>query len=326
MKPYGPNSVRWKKLLFAGLAMPSALLACRSDPSAHGSLTFGVPARQSGWWWADLAGIPSGRMGPSVYSGTPTADALSQQWTYWDVDGGSVSSVFAERLPATPWGGSQVVKWHKPSGDNVNVYQKLNRSFTWSNWPAGAPSLASATENTGSPPDVSGRYISYQYFPSPAFKLDSEHSWFIPNEFKENYFDSEGVWHQDATWGLLAGYSGSFPIRLVGGSHVGPTIPLSSILDRWVKFEYRLYQGTKDTTGHGGRIEAYIDDRLLDTGYEAECHVGSRNSRAPDWAHTQSFIWIAGQYTSDQSTNGIPDAQNTDVTSYVGLSAVLPLP
>jgi hypothetical protein len=91
-----------------------------------------------------------------------------------------------------------------------------------------------------------------------------------------------------------------------------------------VKFEYRMYQGAKDTTGHGGRIELYIDDRLMDTGYDSEEPVGSA-AFAPLSA-TESWVWIAGQYTSRQMTNGVPDYQNTDVTSYVGLSTVLPLP
>jgi len=287
--------------------------------------TSGVPTRQTGWWWADLAGIPSGVMGGSTYSGTTTANALNKQWNYWDVAGGSVSSIAAEGLAATPWGGSQVVKWHKPQGDNVNVYQKLNRTFTREDWPAGAPG-APSTGGTGSPPDVSARYISYQYLPSAKFHLNPGHSWVILNEFKENLLDANGTWHQDATWALLAGYSGTYPMRLVGGSHVGPAVPLSRVEDRWVKFEYRLYQGARDTTGHGGRIELYIDDKLFDTGYESELHVGSKSSRAPDLAHTQSFIWIAGQYTSNESTLGVPDSQYTDVTSYVGLSTVLPLP
>jgi len=315
------------RVILVVILVTSCTFACQSNSVTPTTPTSGVPTRQTGWWWADLAGIPSGVMGGSTHSGTTTANALNKQWNYWDVDGGSVSSALTEGLSATPWGGSQVVKWHKLSGDNVNIFQKLNRTFTKDDWPAGAPGPPS-TGGTGSPPDVSGRYISYQYFPSAKFHLNADHSWIIPNEFKENYYDSSGTWHQDATWFLLAGYSGTFPLRLVmyGGSHVGPTIPLSSIEDRWVKFEYRLYQGAKDSTGHGGRIEVYVDDKLFDTGYESEGHVGSKNSNAPDLAHTQSFIWIAGQYTSNQSTNGIPDSQNTDVTSYVGLSTVLPLP
>jgi hypothetical protein len=36
-------------------------------------------------------------------------------------------------------------------------------------------------------------------------------------------------------------------------------------------------------------------------------------------------VWAVGQYTSNQYTDGVPDYRATDVTSYVGLSTILPL-
>ena len=294
----------------AGAAAPS--------PAPAPATPAGVPARAAGHWYADLAGVPVGSGGCGASSGTATAKALSQQWDYWDNCGSSAVSAAAEGLPATPWKGDRVVKWHKAAGDS-NVYQKLNRTLTKDNFPHGTGSNA----NTGSPADASGRYIVYQYIPSAKFTLNPGHGWVILSEFKENYRDASGGWHQDSSWGVACNnFSGS--ARCSFAPHGSPTFALSSYTDRWVKWEYRVYQGAKDKTGHGGRIELYADDKLVDTGYNSQKKVGSA-IYAP-LNRTLGLVWIVGQYTSNQDTNGVPDYRNTDVTSYVGLSTILPLP
>jgi hypothetical protein len=307
-------------------------------PFSSASLT-GVPTKQNGWWWADQNAIPFGSAACDIYGSTATVNALRAQWDYWDQCGGSEVSAVAEGLPATPWGGDHIFKWHKPLG-NDQVYQKLNRTFISENWPGGGP-FPNGSQNVStiydSPADVSGRYIVYQYIPSAKFKLNLNHGWVALSEYKENYIDNAGQWHQDPLWGFMCNNFTSWqslPWGTVTCSFTpktSPRIALSSISDRWVKFEYRIYQGAKDTTGHGGRIEFYIDDQLFDTGYQTDvaalgksAHVGS--AAFSTLAQTYGFIWIAGQYTSNQSTNGVPDYQNTEVTSYVGLSTVLPLP
>jgi hypothetical protein len=256
-------------------------------------------------------------MGCDSGSSNAAAQALAKQWDYWDNCGGSVVSAASEGLPATPWQGDNIVKWHKPLGDS-NVYQKLNRTLTKDNFPHGVGSA-----NTGSPADVSGRYIVYKYIPSAKFKLNPSHGWAVLAAFKENYNDAAGNWHQDQTWTLACNnFSGSN--RCGMSPHNSPSFALSNYTDRWVKWEFRVYQGAKDKTGHGGRIELYADDRLLDTGYESEMHVGSA-AHSP-LSRTKAFVFHTGQYTSNQDTNGVPDYRNTEVTSYVGLSAILPLP
>jgi hypothetical protein len=273
----------------------------------------------NGWWFADQSSVPLGSLGCSASSGTASANALNKQWDYWDQCGGSEVSASSEGLPATPWGGDHVVKWVKPAGDS-NVYQKLNRTFTKDNFPAGS---AAPVANTGSPADVSGDYISYQYIPSSKFTLNPSHGWTVLDEFKENYNDSSGTWHQDPTWQLgCNNFSGSPTCAL--SPHSTTSFPLSNIENRWVKIEFKLYQGAKDTTGHGGRIELWIDDKLVDTGYNSQMHVGS--AAFGPLSNTLGWVWITGQYTSNQTTNGTPDYQNTNVTSYVGLSTVRPLP
>jgi hypothetical protein len=193
----------------------------------------------------------------------------------------------------------------------------MNRTLTAANWPDGVGSA-----NTGSPRDVSARYIVYQYIPSARFRLNPRHGWVILHGFKENYRDTAGQFRQDPTWTTgCNNFSGPTLCSLMPHSR---GFPLARYTDRWVKWEYRLYQGAADRTGHGGRIELYADDRLLDTGREAEMHVGS-GAFAP-LRRTLAFVWIAGQYTSGQTTGAVPDYANTAVTSYLGLSTILPLP
>jgi hypothetical protein len=272
----------------------------------------------SGGWVSDQSAVPLGGAGCSAGSGTVTAVALRKEWDYWDNCGGAVVSVAAEGLPATPWGGDRVFRWHKPAGDS-QVYQKLNRTLTKDNWPGGS---AGPVPNTGSPADASGIYTVWQYIPSDRFRLNPGHGWVILSSFKENYTDSAGAWRQDPTWGLgCNNFSG--PITCSLTPHDSPRFSLSAYMNRWVKWEYRMYQGAKDTTGHGGRIELWADGTLLDTGYESQRHVGSA-AFAP-LSSTRSWVWIAGQYTSNQSTGGIPDYQNTDATSYLGRSSITPL-
>jgi hypothetical protein len=203
------------------------------------------------------------------------------------------------------------------------VYQKLNRGFTKDNWPAGSP--GPYVPNTGSPADVSGVYTVAQFIPSARFKLNPGHGWVYLSEFKENYTDAAGTWHQDPTWGFgCNNFSGPTLCQLTPQTSSSPTFALSSYEDRWVTWQYRMYPGVKDSTGHGGRVELWADGKLLDTGYEATMHVGSA-AFAP-LSKTLAWVWIAGQYTSNQTTNGVPDYKNTDVTSYLGRSSVAPLP
>lgn len=270
-------------------------------------------------WVSDQSAVPIGDAGCSADSRSSTAVALAKEWDYWDNCGGAVVSANAEGLPAQPGGGDRVFRWRKPAGAS-DVYQKLNRTFTKDNWAGG--SAGPGVPNTGSPADASGIYTVSQYIPSAHFQLNPTHGWVILSEFKENYTDSTGAWRQDVTWGIgCQTFSGGTTCSL--SPHNSPRFSLSSYMDRWVTWEYRVYQGAKDTTGHGGRIELWADGKLLDTGYESEKHVGS-TAFAP-LAKTRGWVWIVGQYTSNQTTDSVPDYQNTDVTSYVGRSSVSPL-
>jgi hypothetical protein len=279
-----------------------------------------MPATAAGWD-STQNNVPLGDPGCSSGSRTATAVALTKEWDYWDSCGGTEVSTSSSGLSATPWGGSHVFRWRKPAGSS-QVYQKLNRTFTKDNWPGG--SAGPNVPNTGSPANVSGRYVTYRYMPSSDLVLNPSHGWFVAMSFKENYLDANGNWHQDGTgWkvgcnNFTSGYRGI--IRC--GMTANKSFALASYTNRWVKWEYRVYQGSKDTTGHGGRIELWLDDKLMDTGYESQSHVGSA-AFAP-LSRTRAWVWVVGQYSSNQITNGVPDYQNTHLTSYVGRSTVTP--
>jgi hypothetical protein len=278
-----------------------------------------TPTAPAGWA-SSQSSVPLGGAGCNADNrSTATAVALAKEWDYWDNCGGTEVSAAAEGLPAAPGGGDHVFRWYKAAGDS-NVYQKLNRTFTKDNWATG--SAGPGVPNSGSPADASGIYKVAQYIPSARFRLNPGHAWVILSEFKENYTDSAGNWHQDPTWQLgCNNMSGATTCSL--SPHNSPTFALSSYMDRWVTWEYRIYQGAKDTTGHGGRIELWADGKLLDTGYESQRHVGS--AAFGSLSQTKAWVWIAGQYTSNQTTNGVPDYQNTQVTSYLGRSSVTPI-
>jgi hypothetical protein len=321
-------------------------VSVRVGPRAH---PVGVPplTGQAGWWISTIDGgnDGTGALGPVPYgsavqtggychsgdsgpTGTTVVDALQQHWNYWDMCGLSVVSAAQEGLPEPP-NSDTVLRWDKPYGF-PDVYQKLNREFiqpggATAGYPAGPTNPITYTT---SPADVSGRYIYNAYIDSANTDLATGHAWVVTSEFKENFTDAQNVGQQFSYWGFgfdnLSGptVTGS----MLGGGHnvSGPRVSMASLSDRWVRFEYRLYQGASDTTGHGGRIELWINGVLFDTGYESELHVGSAGYSP--LAQTHSWIWIAGQYTSNQTTNGVPDYMNIKFRSYVDSSQVLPLP
>ena len=277
-----------------------------------------------GWWYSTLQGIPLGDMGTDRWSGTSTANALNQQWNYWDNPGGSAVSAAAEGIPAQPSGDDTLIKWYKAAG-GTNEYQKLTDFITSANWPnpRGYPPPTGTA-----PPDVSGRYITHLYIPSNRFTLNPSHGWVNFFEMKEDYQDASNVWHQDPAWQVMCmNYvtPGTNTICIWGGTHNYPTVTTNNYLfapfmDRWLTWEQRVYQGSLDTSGHGGRVEWWSNGQLMDTIYESEQHIGPPVF-APDLAHTNSWLYVAGQYSSNQGT----DYMGTDVTTYVGSSYMLPL-
>jgi hypothetical protein len=295
---------------------PLALAACVGLMlSAGGAVANGATA-----WTASLTSVTTGSMGCRSSDGTAAGVSLRQQWDYWDSCGGTVVDPASDRIPNPPSGGARAVRWQKPTSSD-QVYQKLNRTFTKTNWPSGG------TSQTGSPADVSARYVTYRYFPSSQLVLNPSHGWMVMMSFKENYVDSGGRFHQDGTgWkvgcnNFTPGYRGIVRCSMTPKK----SFAMASYTDRWVKWEYRLYQGSKDTTGHHGRIELWADDKLIDTGYEGENgdHIGS--AAFVPLSQTRAWVWTVGQYTSNQTTNGVPDWKGTHMTSYVGPTSVTPV-
>jgi hypothetical protein len=303
--------------------------------------TSGVPIKQAGWWWADIESVPVG----TATCNSTVGNALKLQWDYFGQCGqedsyGSplVVSAAAQGIKPPP-SGDTVVLWDKPLGDS-KVWKKLNKTFTASNWTDGH--LLSSTESRVTPRDISGRYISYMYIPLNGYSMTS-HGWMLPFQFKENIKTQAG-YKQDPTWGVGSnswGTYGQYTFYLGGpnngtgtGHNNQPKYDLRNYMDRWVKWEFRVYQGAKDTTGRGGRIEWWMDDKLMDTGYESEGHIGplgfNSTYQGSPVTGQDGWVFAVGNYTSGQSLSGScgcePDWNYTRTKVYVDLTTLLPLP
>jgi hypothetical protein len=301
------------------MARRGALLAASGRRKSAGAGSDGGIPVTPGWWRADPDTAPVGSMGNDSNDGSATSQAVKAMWGFWDMPGASVVNIAGEGLPAAPWGGTRAIKWFKPFAQ-AEVYQKLSRTFNATNWP-----LGNNTATTTSPGDVSGRYITWRYIRSADVTINPSHGWLVLQTFKENYNDP-GFMQNGTGWKVSA--------NVDDGLRVSMTSKVSSALvpnftDKWIKLEYRVFQGARDLTGHGGRIEFWVNDVLFDTGYEGDAvegtpnptgHVGS--AAFVPLSSTLGWIYPIGQYTSDQGT----DWQGTQMTSYIGLTGLLPLP
>jgi len=196
------------------------------QPAAPKAASPSVAPAASGWWSADLSGVPVGSMACHRDTNTATATALKRQWDYWDNCGGSVVDPATAGIPNPPGGTQRVVKWQKPLGSD-QVYQKLNRTFTKDNWPQGSSAKVALT---GSPADVSGIYSAYLYIPSSDFVLNPSHGWTQFLQVKESYTDANGKWHQDPIWAM--GVNNFSRQSVGGGLWPTTTTPSSSATTR----------------------------------------------------------------------------------------------
>jgi hypothetical protein len=319
---------------------PAAALADTSASGGQavkfGSGQTGVPTQLTGWWWANLESVPFGvAMTPKNSSGgtdpNPTAAELKKQWSWFGQPGQEsdygypeVVSASAKGLPAPP-GGDKVLKLHHPLGDTA-VHHKLFKSFGAATWPGGAE-----PRSGGTPSDVSGRYIVYQYVPSAAFNMTS-HGWVNMMQFKETIITQAGF-NQDPSWwagvNTFGPYKYTLDLANWGGSHgsIAKKYDFTPYMDKWVKWEFRLYQGD--------RVEWYLDDKLMDTGLNSETKVGRKCQVGAAYngstiTECREWVFGAGNYTSSQLLSGPnrnePDYNYIDTTVYVDLATILPLP
>ncbi len=315
----------------AGLTTESsAVLTTESGQaltSESGTNTSGIPVQQAGRWWSDFSS--STAITPA--SGPPATGA---EWSGWGQDDRdtygipALVSAASEGIAAPPSGDRVARLRHSgaksPFGSDytsgLHNMHKFYKQFTTATWPGGAEPT---NRNDGAPSDVSGRYITYLYFRSSQMNFVAGY-WSNTVQFKEDYSDTNGQFHSDPSWWL--GFnsfnnpaSPVFNLSCWGGTHQnGPTKPLSQVMDRWVKFEMRVYQGD--------RLEAYIDDVLFDVGPQSECPVGRRNipgvTGSSGGTVQTSLGWTfgVGNYTNG---NDYPAGASG---VYVDLSTVLPLP
>ncbi|HEX8226932.1 MAG TPA: hypothetical protein VF572_03630 [Candidatus Saccharimonadales bacterium] len=278
----------------------------------------GVPTQRAGWWWSDLESVPLGVVRPNTTASTE----LKKHWTWFGQNGQENEYGYPEMVTASSQGipaapaGDKILKLHHARGDTA-VHHKLFKTFTTQNWTNGQ-----LVPDGPSPADVSGRYISYMYVPSAKFSMTS-HGWVNMFQYKENIITTAGF-QQDPTW--LAGVNTTgTPGRYVLKFRTA-TYDFTPYMDKWVKWEMRLYQGQK--------IEWYLNDRLIETGLESQQHVGSRcrvggTYNGATITDCKGWVFGVGNYTSNQNLSGScrcePDYNYIDTTVYVDLTTLLPL-
>jgi hypothetical protein len=295
------------------------------SPTPTPKPTSSVPPTTAGYWRSDMQS--STALTPAT--GSPAAGAEWSGWGQGDTNTYGVPHVVsaaAEGLP-TPPSGDRVVKLRhsgaqSPFGadqaSGPHNMHKLYKQFTVKTWPGGAEPT---NRNDGTPDDVSGRYITNLYLPSNQMNFVKGY-WSNIMQFKEDYTGTDGSFNSNPSWWV--GFNAFDPAHPVlnlsssGGAHVGPSIPLNTLTDRWVQFELRLYQHD--------RLELYIDGKLVDTGYDSERrigrtdYVGQKGTSGNTVAATLGWTFGVGNYTNG---NDYPAGASG---MYVDLSCVLPLP
>jgi hypothetical protein len=289
---------------------------------------------EPGWWASTVEGVP---LGQARWNGSAnaTSAALNLQWSWFGQPGQEVEfygwpdvvSASAESLPVPP-SGNTVIKLDHAIGDS-RVHHKLYKLLTINNWPGGAEP---AGFESNPPTNVSARYITYMYMPSSGPNIYSlqGHNFGILTAFKQS-IETSGGFFQDPTWWVsVDNFDGPYPLTLrlacAGLTHSGPGYNFANYMDRWVKYEYRVYQGD--------RVEWYMDGVLKDTGLHSTKWVGPPSHFSSTYAgHTitlpREWIYESGNYTSNQAFSGPgqnePDYNYADTTVYVDLAYIRPL-
>ena len=309
--------LRGRTAVLAGLLVTlAAAVAGAAGDSPAREVT--VPPVVAGWWRTDLTGVPLG----TAEGDNPTATALAEQWSHHgqdqedDYGNPAVVSAHAEGLPEPPAGGDRVIRLDHPPGDPA-THRKLYKSFSARSWPEGGEPFR---QRDGSPADVSGRYIVYEYVSSERLR-QSGRGWINLAQLKEGYATAGGTQTSDPSWWLvLYQRDGRLFLDLAHwneGRIAGRRADMAPYLDRWVKIELRVRQHD--------RIEVYLDDELFDTGRHEQYPVGRMHYRGrpgPDGAAVnQESGWIFG--AGNYSNPAEPDLSSL---VHVGLATVLPLP
>jgi hypothetical protein len=297
------------------LALVPAVAAC--DQPAAGAEQ--PPPVVDGWWRSDLDRVPAG----TAERRNGTARALAQQWSHYgqgqeDAYGHpAVVPAAGDDLPEPPAGGDHVIRLDHEPGDPATE-RKLYKSFSARSWPSGAEPFR---QDDGSPEDVSGRYIVYEYVSSARLHL-TDRGWINLAQLKEGYAAEDGTQTSDPSWWLvLYQRDGNLFADLAHwkeGEIAGPRLDFRPYLDRWVKIELRVYQHD--------RIEVYLDDQLFDTGRQEEYPVGRMHypgrpvdGTGPVVTRPEGWIFGAGNYSN-------PEDPGSGSLVHVALATVLPLP
>lgn len=292
----------------------SAAAACDPGPAQPAAVSGGAD-----WWRTDLDAVPAG----TAEQGSPTAEALARQWSHHgqgqERDYGLPTVIAAGRdgLPAPPTGDATTIRLAHEPGDPA-TQRKLYKSFSARNWPAGTEPFS---QDDGSPRDVSGRYIAYQYVSSAQLRL-TDQGWMNLAQLKEGYATDAGVQTSDPSWWLVLYHrDGRLFLDLAHwkeGRIAGAREDFAPYLDRWLKIEMRVYQND--------RVEVYLNDTLFDVGYQRQYPVGRMHhvgapvdGEAATVTREEGWIFGVGNYSN-------PSDPASGSLVHVGHATVQPLP
>jgi hypothetical protein len=275
-----------------------------------------------GWWSYTDAGVTGASTNPSG------------QWSYWGQDGqegyygyypptngytNQITTPAAFGVATAPEGAARIYRLNKPAGDTA-IHHKLYKGWSATTWPGG--SEAGGYSHNSTPADVSGRYIVWSYLQSSGLNMLAG-SFMNMAQFKENYTDENGGFQSDPSWWTGIVMSGGIPYLQMAHWNITPgnydLIDYRPYLDKWTKFEMRVYQGD--------RIEMWVDDVLLDTGLNSEWRVGRKFyvGQAGNGGHTvtaaRGWTFGSGNYLGPESSAGY----NSSGVQYVGPARVIPL-
>jgi hypothetical protein len=260
------------------------------------------PAPVTGWW---SSSFENGSQEPTEWSTWFPSSAYGE-WGQGKENEIDTPESFG--IPRSHDNSTRVAKFYHPwQNGSTTMHHKLYKQWkgetaTSSAWPSGVGTVPSV--NT-SPRDVSGRYMADFYIdpnPPQGWKNPGEangSSGALMMQFKENYNDTSGVFHNEShTWLVLETWGVNDRRFILNAGSAARPYPAAPYIDadpyigKWITIELRLYQHN--------RLELYIDGVLKTSFTQADWSVGRR------------------YYVPGTQPAGVPNLSTTNVSSVAG--------